>query len=223
MPLSTSTLSAIQKAGTAVFAADAKLKAAAKHYAQLVNTTMQTNPYHESNDAVFENWKLVARLSQTMAGIEEEIKKVYQAASKLIGEDNPTLTEVPALAAPVRSSEKNVSRQNDLTATDVVVKQKAAKPVKRASKARAKKIKPARSSKKQGKLGENPSKLLRHFETILNPNEFIAISQTAVSNTTGIPLGSMTAAIKKLTESGQLIAGPTGSFKLANIHQSSPA
>jgi hypothetical protein len=45
MSLSSSTLSAIQKAGAAAFTADVKLKNAVKEYAQRVNAAIVENPY----------------------------------------------------------------------------------------------------------------------------------------------------------------------------------
>ena len=201
MSLSSATLSAIQKAGAAVFTADLELKNAVKDYAERVHAAIGTNPYSLGNDAMFENWKVVARLSQTIAGIEEELKKVYQVASDLVADDLPTVVQVPALAAPTHSVEQGVSRQGDTTPTDVVAKTKG--------KTTKPKTRTSRSSP------TNAAKLRRYFEHVLNSNEFTVISQTAVGRETGIPLGSMTAAIKKLVESGQIIAGPTGGLMLA--------
>lgn len=263
MSLSSSTLSAIQKAGAAAFAADAKLKSAVKEYADRVNAAIGSNPYALGNDALFENWKTVARLSKTIAGIEEEIKKVFQVAAAMTADDQPTMVQVPALAAPTRSVEESVESRNDLTPTDVVIKpkRKASKPKTRASavttsavepsasvsrqadmtptdvlvktkikaspaKTRAPKAKSsprptklAGASGRQLELSGNPAKLLRHFENLLNSNEFTVISQTAIGQATGIPIGSMTAATKKLIDNGRIIAGPTGSFMLANSQQ----
>ena len=100
MSLSTSTLSAIQKVGAAAFTADEKLKAAVKKYAERVNDAMVTNPYGLGNNTLFETWKVVARLSQTMAGIEQELKKVYLVASELAADDHPDGVQVLSLAAP---------------------------------------------------------------------------------------------------------------------------
>ncbi|MDO8248640.1 MAG: hypothetical protein Q7T78_02820 [Rhodoferax sp.] len=222
MSLSSAALSAIQQAGAAVFAADAELKNAVKEYAERINAAMVSNPYGLGNDAMFENWKVVARLSQTVAGIEEELKKVFRVASELTADDRPTVTDVPALAAPTRSVESDMNSQDDMTPTDVVVKtkKKTSPAKKRAAKAKAtakvSRVKPAIASGSQPAPSGNPAKLLQHLERILNPNEFTVIHQSAISLETGIPLGSMTAATKKLIESGRIIAGPSGSFKLAN-------
>lgn len=206
MSLSLETLSIIQKAGAAVYEADLELKNAVKEYAQRVHTAMMSNPYHLGNDTMFENWKVVARLSQTMAGIEEEIKKVYYIAAELSADDQPLVIEVPALGAPpaLPVVELVVSRP-DIAPTDVLVKPKK------------KTVTLASQPKVQSVMGGNSTKLLSHLDTVLNATGFSVVSQTAASKQTGIPLGSMTAAIKKLLESGRIIAGPSGSYKLAKL------
>lgn len=205
MSLSSETLSAIQKAGATVYEADLELKNAVKKYAQRVHEAMVSNPYHLGNDTMFENWKVVARLSQTIAGIEEELKKVYYVAADLTADDQPLVIEVAALAAPTSPVDEAEVDQNDMSPTDVVAKIKK------------KTAKLAQASQKPQALNGNSYKLLQHFERVLSAKEFVVISQTAAAQETGIPLGSMTAAIKKLIERDRIIAGPAGSFKLAKL------
>jgi len=219
MSLSSSTLSAIQKAGAAAFTADVKLKNAVKEYAERVNAAIATNPYNLGNDALFENWKVVARLSQTLMGIEEELQKVYRLAAELTADDQPSVREVPALAAPTRATVRSVRRQDDLTPTDVLAKTKKKTSTSKTKTKIKIKVSPSQLAAGSGSRLEpsgNAAKLLQHFERVLNSNEFTEISQTAAGHETGIPTGSMTAATKKLMEMGRIIAGPTGSFKLAH-------
>jgi len=222
MSLSSATLSAIQQAGAAVFSADLELKNAVKEYAQRVNAAMLSNPYHLGNDTLFENWKVVARLSQTMAGIEEEIKKVHQVAAELIADDQPLVVQVASLAAPIRANDVSVVSQNDMTPTDVLVKSKKKKlkpgatRSTRVPKSSTSPVKPVGVRKSAQQLSGNPAKLLQYLEKVLNSKKFTVVSQTAVGQETGIPLGSMTAATKKLLESARIIAGPSGSFRLTS-------
>ncbi len=234
MPLSTSTLNALQKVGAAAFAADEKLKADVEKYAERVHAAIAKNPYDLGNDTLIENWKIAARLSHTLAGIEDELKKAYQVASELTDDDQPTVHEVLALEAPTRSVGKKVANraasvkvktkktsvkltnkagvvQADLTATDVL-----AKPRKNAAakKAKINKLNVADTSQKNTARVSNPAKLFSYFEGTLSPTEFSAVSQTAVAKETGIPVGSMAAAIKKLIETGRVIAAPNGNLKL---------
>ena len=223
MSLSSSTLASLQKAGAAVFTADEKLKAAVKDYAQRVHAAMLSNPYGLGNNALFENWKMVARLSQTVSGIEEELKKVYRVAAELTADDQPSVRDLPALAAPQRAAKRAVVQavtlvesSTDLTPTDVVVKRKKRQSAAPAApkKARASAPRPALASGQAPELNGNAAKLMQHLGRILNADEFTGFSQTAVGQETGIALGSMTAAIKKALETGHLVAGPAGTFKL---------
>ena len=81
MSLSSSTLAAIQKVGAAAFTADEKLKKEVQVYAQRVNESISKNAYNLGNDSLIENWKVVARLSQSLVGIETELQKLLQVAS----------------------------------------------------------------------------------------------------------------------------------------------
>lgn len=73
------------------------------------------------------------------------------------------------------------------------------------------------------KLIGNPEKLMQHLQGVLKSDEFTEISQTAVAQETGIPLGSMTAAIKKLTELGRIEVNPESSLKLLAAQPMQPA
>lgn len=257
MTLSISTLSAIQKAGSAAFAADAKLRTALKEYGERVNAAMANNPYSQGNDALFSNWKVVARLSQTLAGIEEELKKVYSAAAELGADEQPGLQAVPVVAAPTRSASKvvaspvavkpaaasrkmkkkaakpaapaaavpagavepSVLAQVDLAPTDVEIKPKKKKTAAPKAKVRSPKVAKVAAAVKTGPLSGNSAKLMQRLEQVLNSNEFTEISQTAVGREIGVPMGSMTAATKKLMEVGRIVAGPNGSFKLVDSQQ----
>lgn len=130
MSISSVTLNAIQKAGAAAFAADEKLKKEVQGYAERVNEAIVKNPYNLGNDALIESWKVLARLSQTMMGIEEELKNIHSIAAELTEDDQPSVREIPALAAPV--SKKSKAKKIDAAVTTVKVKAKkaaSAKPV----------------------------------------------------------------------------------------------
>jgi hypothetical protein len=225
MSLPKAMLEIIQKAGAAVFDADAQLKLTVKAYGERLHAAVGANPYHLGNDALFENWKLVARLSQTMTGMEEELRKVYQVACELSDVEPPALAAMPALGAPGLASlpsgvspvasksapavKTSVGKTDALAATDVkikktrlAVKPKAATPLPKGQ--------PAKSIP----LPKNAVILLKHLSTVLNSHGFTSISQTQVSQATGIPLGSMTAAMNRLLNEGHILAGPNGQYKL---------
>jgi hypothetical protein len=203
MSLASSTLAAIQQAGAAVYTADADLKQATQSYAERVATAMNQNPFGLGNDALFENWKLVARLSQSMAAIEAELKKMYFLAEDLVNDEASQSSPLPALAAPVSE-----------TPTDVVAKSTTRSGVRRRVADRRVSAVRVSAAPVGAKLPGNAAKLLQHLETMLNSDEYQLIKQTASARAIGIPLGSVSAAIKNLLASGHLIAGAAGGFKL---------
>jgi hypothetical protein len=225
MSLTKEMLAAIQKAGSAVFDADAQLKLAVKAYGERVHTAVGSNPYHLGNDILFDNWKMVARLAQTLSGMEEELRKVYQVASEISDDEPSSVNATPALSAPQAAAEPTVApkvvEQPNLAATDVKIKKKkglpaakhvAAKPVPSPKAAPAKsKPAPAQASA----LPKNAANLLKHLGSALNHMDFSDINQTAISKASAIPLGSMTAALKRLMTDGYVVVGPNGQYKLA--------
>lgn len=242
--ISSSTLSAIQKVGQAAFAADERLKKEAAKYSDLVHAAITKNPYNLGNDTLIENWKIVARLSQTLAGIEDELKKVFQVASELIDEEQPLVREVQTLAGPepviqevaktatsIKTKQKakggtaaktsksknfviapSVAAPPDLDPIDVIAKLKVNKKKLVPVKAKAKKI--AKESEASAELKGNAAKLMSYLERTLSNKEFKEINQTEISHETGIPLGSMTASLKKLVALERIAAGDVGAYQL---------
>jgi hypothetical protein len=199
-------LATLQKAGAAVFDADAQLKLAVTRYGERVQAAVASNPFHLGNETLFENWKLVGRLSQTVAAMEEDLKNVYQMAGAL-SDVEPSLPELmPALSAPAPDASGQatspLSVDGSLAATDVKIKRK-----KRASVA---KPGPALASP----LPSNADRLLRHLRYVLKTKSFAPVKQAAVAKATGIPLGSMTAALKRLVAAGHVQTDASGMFKL---------
>ncbi len=186
-----------------------------------------------SNDTLFENWKMVARLSQTVAAMKEELRKVYQMAGEL-SDVEPSLPNVlPALSAPPpgasATTDAPLVTHSSLAATDVKIKKKITVPAAKTAKAKtmaktrgktltspqAKSVETKPNPVSAATLPKNAATLLKHLGAVLNTKDFTAVNQTAVSKTTGIPVGSMTASLKRLMAAGHVQADSSGMFKLA--------
>jgi hypothetical protein len=203
MPLPSSTLAAIQTAGAAIFAADAALKTSAQDYADQVKLAMLQNPFDLGNDTLFEDWKTVARLAQAITQIEAEFRKIYGAASDLSAGSRAGFASMPSLASPQGASSEELEVVSEIQATDAVIKMD---PVKLR---RARGDQPTHAA-----LRGNALTLLERLVQILNTTEFVKLNRMAVANEVGLPRGSIGAAISKLVQSGYLMEGPSGSFKL---------
>ncbi len=101
MPIASKTLNTIQKLGAAAFVAAEQLKKEVANYGDRVNAAIAKNPFDLGNDSLIDHWKVIARLSKTLSGIEDELKNVFRVASSLTGDDLPSDRGTLAIAAPV--------------------------------------------------------------------------------------------------------------------------
>jgi hypothetical protein len=233
MTISSSTVAAIQKLGAQAFAAKEKLVASTNDYAEKVNAAMKKNPHDPAIAGLQTAWQAVAQISKSLENIEDELAKAYAAASRLVTSDPLAAIKVGAqvvkdvaqdavakvkgtrtAAKEAKPSGKTVLKAKVKTADAV----SAAVPVEKtkkkvaAKKTSAKAAKPVNTAVKEG---SNPDKLFKHLETILNVNDFVEVNQSEVAKAAGIPTGSMTAAFKKLTDTGRIVAGEkANAFKL---------
>lgn len=204
MPLPSQTLVALQLAGTSIYQADLELKEAVQAYGNQVRTAMAANPFEMGNDSLFEEWKAVARMSQAVAQIETEFKKIYEMASGLAcGAALPT-SKVATLVAPSSAGPADLKLVKDIQASDAVIKGPRL--------AKAKKT-PGGAVLKP--LTGNTAKLHEHLLNVLSANDFVRINRTTVALEVGIPKGSIGASIAKLMESGHLTANASGALKLS--------
>lgn len=226
MPIPKESLSAIQAAGAAVHTADTALKSAVQAYADHVRQSMSQNPFDLNTDSLFEEWKTVARLSQTLEQIEAELRKVHQAAQNLGQGVLPTANVSPRLRAPTRVPVATVANSvpvlEAIEATDVVVKtarkakQAATKPIATKGVGKAEAKSNSKKSTPKSALSPNTQKLWDQLKTVLNAKKFTAIKRTKVGLDAGLPTGSVTASFTKLLENAYLEEDASGGLKLAS-------
>ncbi|APW40040.1 hypothetical protein RD110_24900 [Rhodoferax koreense] len=223
MTISAKTLSAIQAAGQAIDTARAELAAATQDHADLVMQAVATNPFGAENDHLFNRWKAIARISQSVQDMEAQCKVVFHAAAELAMHtasegDNP---------APMRKGKPSLIGQStiDLAPSDVVAKPQ------RAAKKASRKTAVAKAGNKAGnkvgnKVGKaktrtprplkgNAALVLEHLRGLLDTKSFTRVTQSDIASGAGIPNGSIGAALKQLTDKGLLSEGDRGHYKLA--------
>lgn len=116
MALPTRVLAAIQTAGASMSDADIALKEILQGYGDKVAQGMGSNPFDIANDAMFEEWKAIARVSQSVARIEQDLRQVYAAVAQMM--------DSKRIAAPViaRIGLESAVMSSQETVTDAVVK-----------------------------------------------------------------------------------------------------
>ena len=202
MPISNRILSAIQSAGAAVYAADAELKTAAQEYAEQVHSAMRQNPFDLGNDTLFEDWKTVARLSQALSQIEQDLKNIYNASVRVSNQELSGFAKPHALVAP--TDPQAAVLLSEVTATDV----KAKKTINKGRQV-------AVAAKSGRGLSPNAQTVLSHLSAVLNPKRPTKVNKAALAKTLGLAQGSIGAILKRLLTGGHLVEDSSGYFKLA--------
>ena len=195
MSLSKTTLSAIQQAGTSLHRATVVVSAAVHEEARHMVATVASQPFEAASEQAFANFKMLARLSQDLQSLEEQLRALYANAAELA---SPAMDVVAALPRPHGPS------ANDL-AEDAIVKPAPLRP----AKARARK--PARPVA----LTANDSKVLDYLKTVLKQGEWSLLPGASVAKGANMPLGSIGVSLKKVVACGAVKKKGRGSYQLA--------
>lgn len=225
MSLSKTTLSAIQQAGQGLHRATVVVSAAVREQAEHMVATVASKPFQAEGEQAFANFKLLARLSQDLQALEEQLRALYATASEL---SSPEMDVVVALArGPARTA--SIAHGAKEQAEDAIVKpaparrfKASAAPRTRASTATFKTGKTGKTGKagKAGKadmavkLTANDHKVLAYLKTVLNTHSWTPLTGAAVAKGAGMPLGSVGISLKKVVLAGAVRKTGKGSFQL---------
>lgn len=207
MAISSETIALIQTAGKSIHDLDAAIKLAVTSYGDEVRRNMVANPFDVQNDSLYEEWKTISRVSQTIEKMEGELRNVLQVIKQIGGNVLIGNIQTPQIAATVM--------QAGTAVTDVVPKR-----AKRSAVSLKKSIKqelPATTKvpKAKGKgLSSNMQTLLNHLQGVLTTTAFTDIKRVEECVKAGLPKGSATAAFKSLLDKGYLRENTTGQLKL---------
>ncbi len=206
MSLSKTTLSSIQQAGQALHKATVVVAGAVRSQAEHMVATVASQPFQAEGEQAFANFKMLARLSQDLLSLEEQLKALYATASELASPEMDVVAALPHSATRSRTASDDV-------AEDVVVKPASVRRTKPVAKKAAVVAKPAKVSKlakaekvekasKPAALTANDSKVLQYLKSVLKPGQSAPLTGLAISKGSGLPLGSVGISMKKVIASG---------------------
>lgn len=210
MSISAQTMATIQQAGQALDAARAALQDASQQQSARVAEALGANPFGVENDAHFEHWKTIARMAQAVQAMEEQMKTIYQTAGEM------------ALAAPVTSASTRqplrLPRQDVVEVVEPVADVQTVR-ARRAPRAKAPAAAPVRADigAATGAVPApkgNAARVLQFLRTHLRRRGFTRVTHVEIVDATGIPLGSVGAALLGLKNRGLLVEGERGSYQL---------
>ena len=213
MSLSKSTLSAIQQAGQGLHKATVVVAAAVREQAEHMVNTVATQPFQAEGEQAFANFKMLARLSQDLQALEEQLRGLYATASEL---SSPEMDVVVAL--PRQTARAGAAAASKEVAEDAVIKPAAV----RRAKAQAKPAQAPRAGKaskaaaKPVSLTANDSRVLDYLKTVLKADAWTKLTGAAVAQGANMPLGSVGISLKKVVLSGAVRKMGASSYQLAS-------
>lgn len=186
MTLPTNIVSSIQRVGAAAYEANTNLKQYLSEYSTKVSASIVDGPDSPASETLLSNLRSIARLAQSLEKIEEDLRAIFESASKIAAPDEVESTK-----------SKSVPRKSKK------VKIKQLKSVAKSTYVRS-----------PSKLKGNGAKLLDHLQLLLNESDFVNVKQTDVASALGIPKGSIGASFKRLIDSKLIEAATDGGLKL---------
>lgn len=200
MAITKASLSAIQKAGALVHQLKVNLQSEAKKYSDRLSHALASHPDGNAFELLegqeIAKWRTVGKLAKMIDAIESELSSAYKFASGLIS----------GAAAQV-AKEANAPRRKG--------KVSAAKPAKPAKVTKPAKVAKPQAPRAAGPREDNSVIMMRRLDAVLNADAFTVLKQSQLARDTGLPQGSIGAALRKLTSTGQIVLGKDGGYKLA--------
>jgi hypothetical protein len=193
MSLSPKNLSSVQKAGQAVHDASEAIAATVRTQAESMVASMSTSPFSAESEQAISRFKTLSKLSQGLAAIEAQLQELYVLASDLASPASDVIV------LPSISKRKAVT---NAAAVDVT-----AKPPKAAKKAK-------KGESQAFSLTANDSKLLSFLQGALKGGNATVITGSAMSEGSGLPLGSVGISLRKIVAAGAVNQVGRGTYQL---------
>ena len=205
MSLSKTTLSAIQQAGQGLHKATVVVSAAVREQAEHMVSTVASQPFQAEGEQAFANFKLLARLSQDLQSLEEQLRALYTTAAELASpEIDVVVTALPRQSARARSAVATGDMAEDAVIKSAAVRRPPFK-AKPQAKAPAKPI----------TLTANDQRVLDYLKTVLKTDAWTKLTGASVAKGADMPLGSVGISLKKVALAGAVKKMGASSYQLA--------
>jgi len=204
MSLSKTTLSAIQQAGQGLHTATVVVAAAVREQAEHMVNTVSSQPFQPEGEQAFANFRRLARLSQDLQSLEEQLRALYATASELA---SPEMDVVVAL--PRSSGRSAAAASQNEAAEDAVIK-----PATVRRRRGAAKVAGGAKGAASAVLTANDQRVLDYLKTVLKTDRWTKLTGASVAKGAAMPLGSVGISLKKVVLCGAVKKTGRGSYQL---------
>lgn len=209
MSIAPSTLLALQQAGESLYAARQAFAQEVQSNASRVVGIVASEPFGSEADRAYTQLRSIARMAHDLQAMEEQLKTLYAAAEQLMVSETPVLVALSDRGT--RTHARQIASGTEI-AEDVVVKAEPQKPS-RKSKAAVKAT--ADAATQLQRTSPNDEKVLAFLKKMLDRRSWKTLTQSAIAQGAGIPLGSVGLAIRRVVAAGAVREGDKGSYRLA--------
>lgn len=202
------TLAYVQQAGQAVSTAREQLHAQLQRQVEKLASVVTAQPFGPEADRAYAQLRAAARMAQELQSIEDQLVQVYKAAAQFEEEQDIQVL----VALPGRGSKIESAPVEDVLNAEAVPPRRAPKP------------RGVRQSHDKDKIREekhhpntkvsNEIRLLEGLRKHLNKRSWTPMTQSQMAKTTGIPPGTIGAALNRVIASGQVLVGEPGKYRL---------
>lgn len=203
------TLAYVQQAGHAVSTAREQLHSQLQRQVEKLASVVTAQPFGPEADRAYAQLRAAARMAQELQSIEDQLVQVYKAAAQFEEEqDIQVLVALPGRGSKIESA----PAENVVDAEEVQPRRRTPKPHvphQSTGKAKGRKEKPHQNAKVSNEI-----RLLDGLRKHLNKRSWTSMTQSQMAKATGIPQGSVGAALNRVIKSGQLLVGERGKYRL---------
>lgn len=212
--MNTRTIETIQRAGAALFEAQQLLAADLQKQNAKVVESLASRAFGIEPDHEFENWKALARIAQSLATMEEHLKKVYATAVGLhVGTPVANVLSIGFQKQPHAAGE----------VIDMPVPKLSRKP--RSARARPA-SRPAADldvaspspGKKALALRGNAAQVFEYLVGAVDADGLIHATHANIHSATKVPLGSLNFSIATLKSKGRIEEVGRGLYRLSPMN-----
>ena len=211
MTMNAKTIATIQAAGAALHDAHAALAEDGQRSAERVREALGHDAFSVSNDGLFEDWKLISRLAQSLEAMEAQLKDLYFTAIELAATCREVSHPMAAPRLALASAPAPLGRAT-VDVVDVVIA--APRKAKRRGAGLATPVTAESTAAPTPRLRGNAVSTLAFLRGHLDRDRFTRMTHAALADGVPMPLGSVGATIASLKTKGLLVEGERGSYRL---------
>ncbi len=223
MSITPTTLSAIQQAGAAIYAARELLANSVTEHAQRVMGAIKHDPTHRDNEQSLEDWKKLTQLAREVEAADLQFRTIYFTAERMLVQEVEVL---PALAHQAPSPKASPAL-NPPQVQDVIAKPGTVKTLKPSAKKKLASVAAVANAPKEvvtssrganetaaQKLTKNDQKVLGHLQTVLSGQTWARLTLQVIAVGAGIPNGSSAASMARLIKAKKVEVDAQGQYRL---------